>query len=71
MNKDQLQGNWAQLKGKIKEAYGKLTDDDIALYNGKSDQFYGRIQEKYGIAKEEAEKRVREFERSCQSNKAA
>lgn len=51
MNKDQLQGNWTQLKGKIKEAYGKLSDDDIALYNGKLDQFYGRIQENTGSPK--------------------
>lgn len=62
MNKDQVEGNWNQFKGKVKETWGKLTDDDIALFNGKKDQFFGKVQEKYGIAKEEAEKSVREWE---------
>lgn len=73
MNKEQVQGNWSQFKGKVKETWGKLTDDDIALYNGRAEQFYGKLQEKYGLAKEEAEERVREFEKSCdyKYNKAA
>lgn len=62
MNKEQAQGNWNQFKGKVKETWGRLTDDDIALFNGKKDQFFGKVQEKYGIAKEEAEKNIREWE---------
>jgi len=65
MNKDQAEGNWTQLKGKVKETWGKLTDDDIALLNGKSQQFFGKLQEKHGIAKEQAEKQLKEFEKSC------
>lgn len=73
MNKDQFEGKWNQVKGKIKEAYGKLTDDDIALYNGKAEQFYGKVKEKYGVAREEAEKRMKDIETSCgcSSDKAA
>lgn len=64
MNKDQVEGNWNQFKGKVKETWGKLTDDDIALFNGKKDQFFGKIQEKYGVAKEEAEKSTQEWEKT-------
>lgn len=67
MNKDQVEGNWNQFKGKIKETWGKLTDDDVALYNGKREQFFGKLQEKYGLAKEEAEERVKEMEDACQT----
>ena len=67
MNKEQAQGNWNQLKGKIKETWGNLTDDDIALFNGKTEQFYGKLQEKYGVAKEKAEKQIKEFKDSCGS----
>lgn len=56
MNKDQVEGNWKQFKGKIKEQWGKLTDDDLDVIAGKKDQLIGRIQERQGIAKEEAEK---------------
>lgn len=65
MNQDTLQGNWKQLKGKAKERWGKLTDDDLDKVEGKSDQLAGKIQEKYGKSKEEAEKEVNEFKRSC------
>jgi len=58
MNWDQVSGQWKQLKGKIKEQWGNLTDDEIDVAAGKRDQFVGKIQEKYGIKKEEAEKRV-------------
>lgn len=63
MNWDQAEGNWKQLKGKVKEKWGKLTDDDVAFINGKRDQLIGRMQERYGIAKDEAEREVREWER--------
>lgn len=66
MNKNQIKGDWTQLKGKIKEQWGELTDDDVALYNGKRDQFFGKIEENYGIAREEAESCVKAFEKSCE-----
>lgn len=65
MNKDTVDGNWEQFKGKLKQTWGKLTDDDIELYKGKGQEFFGKVQEKYGIAKDEAEKQTREFEKSC------
>ncbi|MFY9559351.1 MAG: CsbD family protein [Terriglobales bacterium] len=64
MNSDQLQGKWKQMKGSIKERWGKLTDDDFDIINGQSDQLVGKIQEKYGIAKEEAQRQVDEWMRS-------
>lgn len=60
-----MQGKFDQVKGKIKETWGRLTDDDIALYDGKKDQFFGTLKEKYGIAKEEAQDRMNEIESSC------
>ncbi len=62
MNKDTVQGNWKQLKGKIKEQWGKLTDDDFDVIAGKRDQLLGRIQERHGISREEAEKQVKDWE---------
>lgn len=56
MNREQFEGSWHQLKGKIKEKWGKLTDDDIAVINGKYEQFIGKLQQKYGYSKEQAEK---------------
>lgn len=67
MNKEQIQGNFDQFKGKLKEAYGRLTDDEISMYNGKRDQFLGKVEEKYGLAKDEARKKLEEFEQSCSS----
>lgn len=61
MNWDRVQGNWAQFKGKLREKWGKLTDDDLEATKGRKDQLTGRLQERYGIAKEEAEKRLDEF----------
>ena len=63
MNEDRIQGNWKQVKGKVKEQWGKLTDDDLDVIAGKRDQLLGRIQERHGIAKDEAEKQVQDFER--------
>jgi uncharacterized protein YjbJ (UPF0337 family) len=61
MNWDQLTGQWKQMKGSIKEKWGKLTDDDLEQIAGKRDQFIGKVQERYGIAKEEASRRVDEW----------
>jgi uncharacterized protein YjbJ (UPF0337 family) len=58
MNSDQLQGKWKQIKGSVKERWGKLTDDDLEVVAGKRDQLIGKIQERYGIAKEDAQKQV-------------
>jgi uncharacterized protein YjbJ (UPF0337 family) len=62
MNQDQAGGKWKQFTGKIKEQWGKLTDDDLTMIEGNRDQFIGRLQERYGIAKEEAERQLREFQ---------
>ena len=62
MNKDTVQGNWKQLKGKVKEQWGKLTDDDFDVIAGKRDQLLGRIQERHGISRDEAEKQVKDWE---------
>jgi uncharacterized protein YjbJ (UPF0337 family) len=61
MNWDRIEGNWKQLKGKAKARWGKLTDDQFDVIAGKREQLVGRIQEKYGIAKEDAEKQVDQF----------
>ncbi len=50
---DKIKGNWNQVKGKLKEEYGELTDDDLTYQEGKEEQFLGRIQEKTGKTKEE------------------
>ena len=62
MNKDEAGGNWKQLKGKVKEKWGKLTDDDMTIVEGKRDQLVGKIQERYGYAKDQAEKEVSDWE---------
>jgi len=62
MNWDTVKGDWKQLKGKIKEAWGKLTDDDLDIVAGKRDQLVGLIQKHYGLARDEAENQVRRFE---------
>lgn len=64
MNWDQVAGNWKQAKGKVREKWGKLTDDDLGVIAGKRDQLVGRIQERYGIAKEEAERQADAFVQS-------
>jgi uncharacterized protein YjbJ (UPF0337 family) len=61
MNQDEMAGKWKQAKGKIKEQWGKLTDDDLTMLEGNRDQLVGKVQERYGIAREEAERQVREF----------
>jgi uncharacterized protein YjbJ (UPF0337 family) len=64
MNWDQVEGKWKQYSGKAKEKWGKLTDNDFTVIAGKKDQLVGKIQERYGIAKDEAEKQVDEFNRT-------
>ncbi|MDE1189986.1 MAG: CsbD family protein [Pantoea sp.] len=62
MNKDEASGNWKQFKGKVKEKWGKLTDDDMTVIEGKRDQLVGKIQERYGYAKDQAEREVKDWE---------
>ena len=62
MDWNRVQGSWKQLEGKVKAKWGKLTDDDLAYVDGKRDQLLGRIQERYGIQKEAAEKQLKEWE---------
>jgi uncharacterized protein YjbJ (UPF0337 family) len=64
MNWDQIEGKWKQASGKVREKWGKLTDDDLTVINGRRDQLVGKIQERYGLAKEAAEKQVDEFVRT-------
>ena len=63
MNTDRAEGKWKQMKGAMKEKWGKLTDDDLTVIEGNKDQLVGRVQERYGIAKDEAQKQVDEWNR--------
>ena len=65
MNTDTIKGEWKQLTGKVKEKWGKLTDDDLTTINGQKDQFIGKLQERYGYAKERAAREVDEFCKQC------
>jgi uncharacterized protein YjbJ (UPF0337 family) len=58
MNWDQIRGNWKQLKGSARKAWGDLTDDDLDKVEGERERLVGKIQVRYGVAKEEAERRV-------------
>jgi uncharacterized protein YjbJ (UPF0337 family) len=62
MNWDVIEGNWKQFKGHVKEKWGKLTDDNLDTIAGKRDQLTGRIQETYGVTKDQAELQVKAFE---------
>jgi uncharacterized protein YjbJ (UPF0337 family) len=64
MDWNRVEGNWKQVKGNIKEKWGKLTDDDLAAINGKRDQLEGKIQERYGIAKDQARKDIDDWYQS-------
>lgn len=61
MNQDIMEGRWQQLKGKVREKWGQLTDDDFTQIAGKKDQLVGRVQERYGLAKDQAERDVNEW----------
>ena len=58
MNEDRIKGNWKQFTGKMKEQWGKLTDDDFDVIAGKRDQFLGKLQERQGLAVEAAEEQL-------------
>ena len=63
MNWDRIEGNWKQAKGKVKEHWGKLTDDELDVIGGRREQLLGVLQNSYGIAKDEAERQVRDWEK--------
>ncbi|HEX3684063.1 MAG TPA: CsbD family protein [Bryobacteraceae bacterium] len=61
MNSDQFEGKWKQLKGNVKQRWGKLTDDDVTALSGKKDELVGKLQERYGITREQAQKEADEW----------
>ena len=63
MNWDIIEGKWKQAAGAVKTKWGKLTDDDLKAIAGKRDQLVGKLQERYGLAKDQAEKQLADFER--------
>jgi uncharacterized protein YjbJ (UPF0337 family) len=71
MNWDQVEGKWKQYKGQAKEKWGKLTDDDLDVIDGRRQQLVGRIQERYGIAREAAETQADEFLKTLKSEDVA
>jgi uncharacterized protein YjbJ (UPF0337 family) len=64
MNEDKIKGQWKQLAGKLKTKWGRLTDDDLKITEGDSEYLAGKIQERYGVARDEAHKQVKEFHRT-------
>ena len=63
MNEDKIKGQWKQLKGKLKTRWGKLTDDDLTIADGSTEYLAGKLQERYGIARDEAKKQISEFDK--------
>ncbi|MFQ3595879.1 MAG: CsbD family protein [Sphingomonadaceae bacterium] len=61
MNWDRIEGGWTQFTGRVKEQWGKLTDDDMTEIAGKRDVLIGKLQQKYGVAKDEAERQIDRF----------
>ena len=70
MNSDQFEGKWKQLKGSVKQQWGKLTDDDVSVLSGKKDELVGKLQERYGITKEQALKEADDWARVASSGSA-
>lgn len=64
MNWDTVKGRWNQIRGRIRERWGDLTDDDLDRIEGRRDQLVGAVQQRYGVARSEADKQVRQFETS-------
>ena len=70
MNWDQIAGNWKQMEGTVKQKWGKITDSDLTMINGKREVLAGKLREQYGLAKEEAEKQIDEFIRNATAGPA-
>lgn len=62
MNKDIIEGKWSEIKGTVKQKWGKLTDDDLAEINGSRERLAGKIQQNYGLARDEVEKQLKVWE---------
>lgn len=62
MNWDTAKGQWKQMKGSVKQQWGKLTDDDLTRIEGDRDRLVGTVQERYGVAKDDADRQVRDWE---------
>jgi uncharacterized protein YjbJ (UPF0337 family) len=68
MNWNEVEGKWNQLKGTVREKYGKLTDDDLQAIAGKKDQFIGKLQQRYGMSREQAQKDLDMYVRDLRVN---
>ncbi|MBV8909674.1 MAG: CsbD family protein [Gammaproteobacteria bacterium] len=68
MNNDRMAGAWHEIKGKVKEKWGKLTDDDLTQLEGHGEQLAGKLQQRYGIARDEAERQAKEFRKQSNWN---
>ena len=71
MNWDSIEGQWKQFKGRAKQAWSKLTDDDLANLKGKRDELVGKIQERYGMKKEEAERQIDDWAKRLDSDRSS
>ena len=71
MNWDRISGKWTEFKGKVRERWAKLTDDDLARIAGKRDQLLGVLQERYGWVREQAERQIKDFESAADSESMA
>ena len=67
---DRVEGSWKEFQGKVKEQWGKLTDDDLTVVAGKRDQLAGKIQERYGYARDKADEEISAFERRMQEDRS-
>lgn len=65
MNWDRIEGNWKQVMGRAREQWGKLTDEDLDVIGGRRDQLVGKIQERYGVVKDDAERQLSEWARQA------
>ncbi|MBV8827766.1 MAG: CsbD family protein [Acidobacteriaceae bacterium] len=68
MNSDQFEGKWKQLKGSVKQRWAKLTDDDVTMLSGQKDQLVGKLQERYGITREQALREADEWAAAARSD---
>lgn len=67
MNWDVIQGKWKEFKGQVKQQWGELTNDDLDHIDGRREELVGRLQQRYGYAKDEAEREIDQFQKSCKA----